>query len=427
MYLKLDYQNIDLSKRKSEGLKALDKILSKQGLGSDFLGWTHYPENYNREELQRVLEASEKIRSESDLLVVVGIGGSYLGAKAAIDMLKPYFDKSFEIIFVGNTLSSTYTAEVLKYLENKDFSINVISKSGSTTEPAIAFRLLKKLLEEKYQDKAKDRIYITTDPKSGILRMEAESAGWTTFTVPSDIGGRYSVLTSVGLLPIACAGIDVKKMLEGAQQAVLDFTQKDLDNNLAMKYAIIRNILYEQGKKVEIFTTFEPKLRYLGEWLKQLFGESEGKDSKGLFPTSLIYSTDLHSMGQFVQDGSKIHFETFIRIEKPELDIIIPESTDDDGLNYLDGKSLNYINDKALEATVLAHNEGDVPTIILTIHEINPFIFGYLVYFFMMSCAISGYILGVNPFNQEGVEAYKNNMYALLGKKGYEKLAEKLK
>lgn len=419
MKIKLDYQNINLNEYAPKGLEALKKILQKEGPGNDFLGWVYYPLNLDAEKLARIIATSKKIRQESDVLVVVGIGGSYLGAKAALDLLNNYFDNQFEIIFLGNTLSSTYTAEVLTYLEKKDFSVNVISKSGSTTEPAIAFRLLQNLLQKKYQDQAGERIYVTTDPTNGILRKLADNAGWQSFPIPSDIGGRYSVLTAVGLLPIACAGIDIFPILAGAKAAFNDFTVPDVEQNLALQYAILRNLFYNQGKKIEIFASFEPSFRYFGEWLKQLFGESEGKDGKGLFPNSLIYSTDLHSMGQFVQDGSKIFFETFIRILKPRRDLSIPEYDIDDGLNYLDGKSLNYINDQALKATILAHQEGDVPTITLTIPEITPFIFGYLVYFFMMSCAISGHILGVNPFNQEGVEAYKNKMYALLGKEGY--------
>ncbi|HEY8444755.1 MAG TPA: glucose-6-phosphate isomerase [Bacilli bacterium] len=423
MSLILNYENAiyfnELNQYQEKAQEALNTVLKKNGLGNQYLGWVHYPKEYEREEIKRIVAASQKIRNESDVLVVVGIGGSYLGAKAAIEMLKDYFDRDFEILFVGNTLSSSYTAEVLKYLENKDFSINVISKSGTTTEPAIAFRLLKNLLEKKYHQDANNRIYVTTDPEEGILRQEAKTYGWESFNVPQDIGGRYSVLTAVGLLPIACSGIDIYQILEGAQEAVNAYTALDFHVNQAMQYASMRNILDKHGKKVEVFTFFEPKLRYLGEWLKQLFGESEGKDEKGLFPASLIYSTDLHSMGQFVQDGSKILFETIVNVEKPTYDLYIPEGNSNDGLDYLNGKSLNYINNQAMKATVLAHNQGNVPVINLTIPEINPYNFGYLVYFFMMSCAISGYILGVNPFNQEGVEAYKKNMFALLGKKGY--------
>lgn len=432
MSLRLDYKNAvefnEIKNFENDAKSALDKIKNKQGLGNDYLGWVDFPLEIDDKEIARIIDISKKIRHESDVLVIIGIGGSYLGAKAALDMLRPYFDNDFEIIFVGNTLSSTYTSEALDYIKDKDFSLNVISKSGTTTEPAIAFRLFKELLFSKYGKNANERIYVTTDPESGILRKQAKASGWESFIIPKDIGGRYSVLTAVGLLPIACGNIDIKAMLEGARKAREDLLTDDFADNPALIYASIRNKLYQDGKVIEAFVTYEPKLRYLGEWLKQLFGESEGKDNKGLFPASLVYSTDLHSMGQFVQDGSNILFETVIRIEKPEDDIIIKADKDNlDGLNYLENKTLDYVNEQALKATVLAHVDGNVPNIIINIPKINPYNFGYLVYFFMISCAVSGHILGVNPFNQEGVEAYKKNMFALLGKPGYEQLAEKLK
>jgi len=407
-----------------------EMIHNKTGAGNDFLGWVDLPSNYDKEEFSRIEKAANKIKNDSDVLVVIGIGGSYLGAKAAIDMLNHSFysviskekRKTPLIIFAGNNISSTYMKEIMDVLEGKDWSINVISKSGTTTEPAIAFRIFRKLLEEKYgKEEARKRIYATTDRAKGALRTLAEKEGYETFVIPDDVGGRYSVLTAVGLLPIAVSGADINKIMEGAQQAQNDFGQPQLEQNIAYQYAAVRNILYNKGKTIELLVNYEPSLQYFSEWWKQLFGESEGKDFKGIYPSSANFSTDLHSLGQYIQEGRRDLFETVIKVQQPRHELIIEEDQEDlDGLNYLAGQTVNFVNDKAFEGTLLAHTDGGVPNLIVTIPDLTEYTFGYLVYFFEKACAMSGYLLGVNPFDQPGVEAYKVNMFALLGKPGYE-------
>ena len=435
-YLKLDISNVkgfvtdeEIKEMKVEAKKAFDVLHSKKGEGNDFLGWLELPLNYDKEEFSRIKEAAKKIRSNSDVLLVIGIGGSYLGARAAVEMLKKYFgtDKP-ELIFVGNQISSTYIHDLINYLDGKDYSINVISKSGTTTEPAIAFRIFKELLEDKYgKEEAKNRIFATTDKKKGALKSLATQEGYETFVVPDDIGGRFSVLTAVGLLPIACAGIDVDQMMMGAKDAYNRYLDENPDTNDAIVYAAIRNLLYRKGKGVEMLINYEPALIYFAEWWKQLFGESEGKDGKGIYPSSASFSTDLHSLGQFVQDGARIMFETVININTPKEEILIKEDDQNlDGLNYLAGKTVDFVNKNAFRGTLLAHVDGNVPNIILDVPRLDAYTFGYMVYFFEKACGISAYILGVNPFNQPGVEAYKKNMFALLGKPGYEELREEL-
>ena len=411
-------------------IKVAHNILhNKTGKGNEFLGWVNLPNTYDKAEFSLVKESAEKIRNNSNVLLVIGIGGSYLGSKAAVEMLRKYFNKEndLEIIFVGHHISSSYIMDLVDYLEGLDFSINVISKSGTTTEPAIAFRVFKKMLIEKYgKSGAKERIYATTDKEKGALRTLADKEGYTTFVVPDDIGGRFSVLTSVGLLPIAAAGINIDKIMQGAKDAYNEYLDNSL-NNEAYKYVAIRNLLYRNNKKIEMLINYEPALFYLGEWWKQLFGESEGKDNLGLFPASASFSTDLHSLGQYIQDGERHLFETVLNVGKPRREAIIEK--DDlnlDGLNYLTGKTVDYVNNKAFLGTLLAHTDGGVPNVIIDIPEISPYSFGYLVYFFEKACAVSGYVLDVNPFNQPGVEAYKKNMFALLEKPGYEELTKKL-
>ena len=400
--------------------EALNTLNNKSGEGNDFLGWVDYPFAYDKEEFKRVKECASTIIRGSEVLVVIGIGGSYLGAKAAIAALSPYFEeKGLEVIFAGNSISSTYLVELRDYLWDKDFSVNVISKSGTTTEPAIAFRFLYEMLKKKYmKEELKEHIFLTTDSEKGALRKIGEENGFEMFVVPGDMGGRYSVLSSVGLLPIACAGFDIDKMMAGAIAA-----KKELvGESDALKYAAIRNALLNKGFDIEILESYEPSLMYLSEWWKQLFGESEGKDHKGIFPASCIFSTDLHSMGQYIQEGRRNLFETVIKINNAKKDVDIPFDKDNlDGLNYLLGKTINEVNNVALEATVEAHDEGGVPEIKLELEEINEYNLGYLFYFFELACAISGYSLGVNPFNQPGVEAYKKNMFTMLGKPGYKK------
>lgn len=402
----------------------------KTGAGSDFLGWIDLPTNYDKEEFARIKKAAEKIQSDSDILLVIGIGGSYLGARAAIEMLKHSFYNVLpkekrntpQIIFVGNNISSSYMSDVIDLLEGKDFSINVISKSGTTTEPAIAFRIFRKLLEEKYGvEAARKRIYATTDKAKGALKTLANEEGYESFVIPDDVGGRYSVLTAVGLLPIAVSGADIDKMMEGAAQAANDFSHSELEDNQAYQYAAVRNILYNKGKTIEMLINYEPNLQYFSEWWKQLFGESEGKDQKGIYPSSANFSTDLHSLGQYVQEGRRDLFETVIKLDKPRRELTIEKEENDlDGLNYLAGKTIDFVNNKAFEGTMLAHTDGGVPNLIVMIPALDEYTFGYLVYFFEKACAMSGYLLGVNPFDQPGVEAYKVNMFALLGKPGYE-------
>ena len=406
------------------------------GEGNDFLGWLSLPVDYDKEEFARIKKSAEKIKSDSEVLVVIGIGGSYLGAKAAIDMLSNNFynllskeeRKTPQILFAGNSISGSYLAQLVDFVKDKDFSVNVISKSGTTTEPAIAFRVFKQLLEEKYgRDEAKNRIYATTDKARGALKNLADEEGYETFVVPDDVGGRFSVLTAVGLLPIAVSGADIDKLMEGAQSALDAYKTCDIYNNDCYMYAAIRNVLLEKGKSTEIMVNYEPRLHYFAEWWKQLYGESEGKDGKGIFPASVDFSTDLHSMGQYIQDGRRVLFETVLNVENSGDDLVIEATPDNiDGLNFLAGKTMSFVNNKAFLGTLLAHNDGGVPNMIINIPEINEYYLGQLIYFFEKACGISGYILGVNPFNQPGVEAYKKNMFALLGKPGYEMEKETL-
>jgi glucose-6-phosphate isomerase len=409
---------------------------SKTGVGNEFTGWIDLPLNYDKSEFARIKKAAEKVRSNSEVLIVIGIGGSYLGSRAAIEMLSNSFYNSISsekrgspaIFFAGNNISSTYMADLIDAIEGKDFSVNVISKSGTTTEPAIAFRVFKGLLEKKYgKEGAKERIFATTDKAKGALKKLADAEGYETFVIPDDVGGRFTVLTPVGLLPIAVAGINIDEMMEGAAEARKAYSNDDLDTNDCYKYAAARNSLYRKGKVTEILVNYEPALQYFGEWWKQLYGESEGKDQKGIFPAAVNFSTDLHSMGQYIQEGVRNIFETVINVEKPRREFVIEEASEDlDGLNFLAGKTMDFVNKKAFQGTVLAHNDGDVPNIILNVPALTAYNFGHMVYFFEKSCAISGYLSGVNPFNQPGVEAYKKNMFALLGKAGYEELKTEL-
>lgn len=409
------------------------EILSqKNGAGSDFLGWLNLPFDYDKKEFEEMEKAAKKIRSDSEVLIVIGIGGSYLGARAAIEFLaSPLYnnleENKLKIYFAGNSISPSYLNNILKLCEGKELSVNVISKSGTTTEPALAFRVFKELMEKKYgKDGAKDRIYVTTDKSRGTLKNLSDSEGYKTFVIADDIGGRYSVLTAVGLLPIAAAGFDIGKIMGGAQKACKDFEKPSKDND-CYKYAAARNILYRKGKGIELMASYEPNWQMMSEWFKQLYGESEGKDQKGIFPASVIFSTDLHSMGQFVQDGTRNIFETIISFKNAGEDFFVREDKDNfDGLNFLANQNMSNINSKAMEGTVLAHCDGGVPCIILQAEGMDEENLGYLIYFFEKACAISGYMLGVNPFNQPGVEDYKVNMFALLGKKGYEKHREEL-
>ena len=403
-------------------------LVSRKGAGNDFLGWLDLPVDYDKEEFARIKAAAARIQADSDVLVVIGIGGSYLGARAAVEFCKGQMyngvrEKGIpEVYFVGSNISSSYLNDVVQIIGDRDFSINVISKSGTTTEPAIAFRIFKKLIEEKYgKEGAKSRIYATTDKARGALKKLATEEGYETFVVPDDVGGRFSVLTAVGLLPIAAAGVDIDEMMRGAQEARALCKGGDMDSNPAYQYAALRNILYNKGKSTEILVNYEPALLMMGEWFKQLFAESEGKDHKGIFPTSANFSTDLHSIGQFIQDGSRNLFETVIWVNQPRSEAVIEATPEDvDGLNYLAGKSVQFVNSKAYQGTLMAHMDGGTPNIIIEIDKADAYHFGYLVYFFEKACGLSGYLLGVNPFDQPGVEAYKKNMFALLGKPGYE-------
>jgi len=416
--------------------EAHNMLHEKTGAGSDYLGWVDLPENYDKEEYSRIQQAAEKIRKDSDVLLVIGIGGSYLGARAAIEMLNHSFfnllsksDRNApQIIFVGHHLSSTYMSELFDLIKDKDVSINVISKSGTTTEPAIAFRIFKKFLEEKYGvDEAKSRIYATTDKEKGALKSSADEAGYETFVIPDDVGGRYSVLTAVGLLPIAVSGVSIDAIMQGAQDAMKELSEPSLDKNPAYQYAAVRNLLYQKGKLIELLVNYEPGLHYFAEWWKQLFGESEGKDHKGLYPASANFSTDLHSLGQYIQEGRRHLFETVLHVQTSRKELILEEDEkNSDGLNYLAGKTIHDVNEKAFQGTLLAHTDGDVPNLVIDLPKLDPYTFGYLVYFFEKACGISGYLLGVNPFNQPGVEAYKKNMFALLGKPGFEEEKERL-
>lgn len=424
--LKLDLANVienipfnDYTK----SVKVINKMINeKTGKGNDFLGWVNWPNDYDKEEFERIIKAAEEIKNNYETLVVCGIGGSYLGARSAIEALNGlYPENQIEIVYLGQTLSPNYVSQTLRYLKNKKFAVNVISKSGTTTETSIAFRLLKELLVEKYgEENANKAIYATTDKARGALRKEATEKGYETFIIPNDIGGRYSVITAVGLLPIAVAGGDIKALLAGAQAARAKYDNDDLLNNDCYLYAVARNYFYTHGKSVEMYVTYEPQHTQIGEWLKQLYGESEGKDKKGLLPGSVTNSTDLHSLGQFVQDGSPILFETIIRVDTPANDVTINADKDNlDGLNYLEGKNLAFVNEKAYLGTLKAHVEtGNVPNIVITLDEMNSFNLGYLFYFFMRACAMSAYLMDINPFNQPGVEVYKYNMFKLLGKPG---------
>ena len=426
----------EITSMKKLVLDAKETLVSKNGAGNDFLGWIDLPVDYDKDEFNRIKSAAEKIKSDSDVLLVIGIGGSYLGARAAIEFLRHNFynmvDKSVrktpEIYFVGNNISSTYVKHLMDVIGDRDFSINIISKSGTTTEPAIAFRVFKKMLEAKYGKKeAAKRIYATTDKAKGALKNLATEEGYESFVVPDDIGGRFSVLTAVGLLPIAVSGADLDKLMEGAASGRKYALEADFEENDALLYAAMRNILLRKGKNVEIVANYEPSLHYVSEWWKQLFGESEGKDQKGIFPAAVDLTTDLHSMGQFIQDGARIMFETVINVETPQCEITIEEEPVDlDGLNYLAGKTMDFVNKSAMNGTILAHTDGNVPNLMVKVPEQNEFYLGELFYFFEFACGVSGYLLGVNPFNQPGVESYKRNMFALLGKPGYEKEREEL-
>ena len=413
-----------------EILKAHDLLRSKKGPGNDFLGWLDLPINYDSREFSAIKQAAAKIKNQSQVLLAIGIGGSYLGARSAIEMLKKYFGQpGVEVIFVGNQISSSYAADLLDYLKDKDFSINVISKSGTTTEPAIAFRIFKDYMEKRYgKVEARNRIYATTDKARGALKTLADAEGYQEFVVPDDIGGRYSVLTAVGLLPIAASGVDIDEMMQGAKDAYLQFMEKDINKNEALQYALIRNVLYRSGKKIEMLVNFEPKLNYFAEWWKQLYGESEGKGNKGIWITSAAFTTDLHSLGQMIQQGERTLFETVIAVDTPERDIVIEKTEDNlDGLNFLAGKTMDYVNKMAMNGTMLAHVDGGVPNIRVTVPNISAYTYGFMVYFFEFACGVSAYTLGVNPFDQPGVESYKKNMFALLGKPGYEAMTEELK
>ena len=415
---------------------AKEVLVSRSGQGNDYLGWIDLPVNYDREEFARIKKAAEKICSDSEVLVVIGIGGSYLGARAAIEFLRHGFynniskeqRKTPEIYFAGNSISSSYLQGLIDVVGDRDFSVNIISKSGTTTEPAIAFRIFKEMLEKKYGKKeAAKRIYATTDKAKGALKHLSDEEGYETFVVPDDVGGRFSVLTAVGLLPIAVSGADIDKLMEGAASGREMALNLPYAENDAMQYAAVRNILHRKGKSVEILANYEPSLHYISEWWKQLYGESEGKDQKGIYPASVDLTTDLHSMGQFIQDGSRIMFETVMNVEKSRVELTIGEEPVDlDGLNYLAGKTVDFVNKSAMNGTILAHTDGSVPNLRVDIPEQNEFYLGQLFYFFEFACGISGYVSGVNPFNQPGVESYKKNMFALLGKPGYEKEREEL-
>ncbi len=418
-------------------VESAQKMLqNKTGAGNDYVGWVDLPIDYDKEEFSRIKKAAERIKNDSEVLLVIGIGGSYLGARAAIEALTHSFynmlpankRKTPEIYFVGNNISSTYINDLLELIEGKEVSVNVISKSGTTTEPAIAFRVFKEYLENKYgKEEAQKRIYATTDKARGALKKLADEENYESFVIPDDVGGRFSVLTAVGLLPIAVAGIDIDAIMKGAADAYHLYKDTPFESNICMQYATIRNALYRKNKTIEIMVNYEPSMHYVTEWWKQLYGESEGKDQKGIFPAGVDFSADLHSMGQYIQDGLRNLFETVINIEKCKKEMVIKKTNDDlDGLNYLDGKTIDFVNKKAMQGTILAHNDGGVPNIVLNIPEMNEYYFGQMVYFFERACGLSGYLLGVNPFDQPGVEAYKKNMFALLGKPGYEKEKQEL-
>ena len=427
-------EEVESMKKIAEDAKKV--LVDKTGAGNDFLGWIDLPVNYDKEEFDRIKKAAKKIQEDSEVLIVIGIGGSYLGARAAIDFLRHGFynnvskeiRKTPEIYYAGNSISPAYLQGLIDVVGDRDFSVNIISKSGTTTEPAIAFRIFKEMLEKKYgKEEAAKRIYATTDKSKGALKGLATAEGYESFVVPDDVGGRFSVLTAVGLLPIAVSGADIDKLMEGAASGREKALNNAFEENYAMKYAAIRNILLRKGKSVEITANYEPSLHYFGEWWKQLYGESEGKDQKGIFPAAVDLTTDLHSMGQFIQDGSRIMFETVIKIEETDAKIIIDKDPEDlDGLNYLAGKDMDFVNKSAMNGTILAHTDGNVPNLLVSVPKQNEFYLGELFYMYEFACGVSGYILGVNPFNQPGVESYKKNMFALLGKPGYEDMTAEL-
>ncbi len=415
---------------------AHNTLHEKTGAGSEFTGWVNLPEDYDKEEYARIKKAAEKIKSNSKALIVIGIGGSYLGARMAVEMVHHNFfnlndsarDNGVQIFFAGNNISSTYLADLVETVKDIDFSVNIISKSGTTTEPAIAFRVFRKLLIEKYgAEGAKERIYATTDKAKGALKNLADEEGYETFVVPDDVGGRYSVLTAVGLLPIAASGADIDALMKGAYNAMREYANPNLAENDCYKYVAARNALYRKGKTVEMMVNYEPQAHYFAEWWKQLFGESEGKDNKGIFPASVDFSSDLHSMGQYIQDGLRIMFETVLFFDNARKEVIIEEDSDNvDGLNFLSGKGVSFVNEQAFNGTLLAHTDGSVPNLVLRIEKMDEYCLGNLIYFFEKACGVSGYLLGVNPFDQPGVEAYKKNMFALLGKPGYEEAQAEL-
>ena len=412
---------------------AKEVLVGKNGAGNDFLGWIKLPTDYDKEEFSRIQKAAKKIQSDTDVFIVIGIGGSYLGARAAIEFLKsPNYNAlkkdTPDIYFAGNSISSTALAELIDLCEGKDVSINMISKSGTTTEPAIAFRVFRELLEKKYgKQGARERIYCTTDKAKGTLKKLADEEGYETFVVPDDVGGRFSVLTAVGLLPIAVSGCDIDALMSGARKAQNDFMEPDLNKNDCYKYAALRNILYRKGKEVEVLVSYEPCFTMMNEWWKQLYGESEGKDQRGIFPAAVDLTTDLHSMGQFIQDGARIMFETVLSVEESPAEIVLQkEDVDTDGMNYLAGQTVDFVNKSAMNGTILAHTDGNVPNLMVKIPSQDAYSLGQLFYFFEFACGVSGYLLGVNPFNQPGVESYKKNMFALLGKPGYEEAREAL-
>lgn len=442
-HIKFDHSKVapfvnehELGYMQSQVSAAHDLLRNGTGAGSDYIGWVDLPTNYDKEEFARIKAAAKKIQSDSEVLVVIGIGGSYLGARAAIDFLNNTFynlmtdenRKAPQIFFAGNSISSTYLADLIEVIGDKDFSVNVISKSGTTTEPAIAFRVFKERLIAKYGvEEANKRIYATTDKAKGAVKVEADAAGWETFVIPDDVGGRYSVLTAVGLLPIAASGAEIDALMQGAADASKAYASDKLEENEAYQYAAMRNILYRKGKVTELLINYEPTMQYFSEWWKQLFGESEGKDQKGIYPSSANFSTDLHSLGQYIQEGRRNIFETVVKVEKPRKNINIPvDEKDLDGLGYLEGKDVDFVNTKAYEGVLLAHTDGDVPNLLVTIPEMDAYTLGYTMYFFEIACGISGYLNGINPFDQPGVEAYKKNMFALLGKPGFEDLAKEL-
>lgn len=435
-YSKSGICECELGKMQALTSAAHTLVAEKSGAGNDFLGWVDLPTHYDKEEFSRIKKAAERIREQADVLVVIGIGGSYLGAKAVIDALNNYFynlqskeeRKAPQIVYAGNNISGTYLKQLVDFLEGKEVCLNVISKSGTTTEPAIAFRVLKSWMEQKYgKEEAANRIFATTDKARGALRTLANKEGYETFVIGDDIGGRYSVLTAVGLLPIAVSGIDIDALMEGARAGQEEYSNPELSENMCYQYAAARNILYNKGKTTEILVDYEPVLFFFAEWWKQLYGESEGKDHKGIFPAAVHFSTDLHSMGQFIQEGRRNLFETVLHIKNSEVDTIIRRDEEDlDGLNYLSGQGFNFVNEKAFQGTLLAHVDGDTPNLLIHVDKLDAFHLGQLIYFFEKACAISGYLLGVNPFDQPGVEAYKKNMFALLGKTGYESLKAEL-